>query len=80
MKKVGNEFVLEICGRFRWSQKGPIPSGVHRVCSRDPKSSCLSGVDSSGGEVADSSKVGTLLPRALLELGSHIPGMALGVP
>ena len=80
MKKVGHEFLLEICVRFGWSQVGPIPSGVHMVCSTDPVSSCLSGVGSSGGEVADLSKVGTLFPRALFRAWFPHPQNDWGFP
>lgn len=65
MKKVGHELLPEMCIRLGWSQTQQIPSGVRRVCSTDPMSSGLSGVDSSGGEGADPSKVGTLFLRAL---------------
>lgn len=65
MKKVGNELVLEIGIRFGWSQIGQITSGVHRMCPKDPESSGFSAIDSSGGEMVDPSKVGTLLPTVL---------------
>ena len=65
MKKVGNELVLEIGIRFGWSQIGQITSGVHRMYPKDPESSGFSAIDSSGGEMVDPSKVGTLLPTVL---------------